>query len=263
MWLVDFFFPSLGVLLTNLMWLSPLPKLHYSIRYRDLGTLNPVPYALTLSNCMGLVLYGCIKADHFIFWGEVFGMFLAIYYSTSSLLLCTLNVEHEDKYLKNISAILFSTLLIWTCICYCISFIDIENSVTILGLCSCISTIVYYGAPLSSVVTVLKLKNSASIDINLVLMNFVCSSSWSLYAYFSINDTFILIPNILGCCLALTQLMIWVAFHESAKEKELRNDDRVRAIDDSIKAFILGIWQGFPDENIDVILYNKYSLCRL
>ena len=256
MWLSDFFFPSIGVLLTNILWLAPFPKVQYSLRYRDLGTLNPVPYILMIFNCFGLVIYGCLKADHFIFWGEVFGMFLSIYYSVSSLLLCTLSVEHEDKHLNNTCCFLFTNFTMWSAICYYASSIDREKSVYAIGLSSCVWTVAYYGAPLSSTITILTLKNSSSIDINLVAMNFVCSTSWFIYAYMSINDTFIMIQNFIGCCLAATQFVLWTAYRGAENVTQKDN----RAIDDSIQSFVVGLIWGFP---IESGVYQKFSLCRL
>ena len=259
MWLSDYFFPSLGVLLTNLMWLSPLPKVQYSLRYRDLGALNPTPYILAVSNCLGLVVYGCLKADHFIFWGEVLGMLLSIYYSISSLLLSTLKVEHEEMHLNSICSALFATLVIWSAICYYASSIDTAESVWIIGLCSCVSTIAYYGAPLSSICTIFKLKDSNSIDVNLVIMNFICSASWLLYAYISINDIFIIVPNLIGCVLAISQFVLWVVFRQNRSERHVEKEKDNRVIDDSLQTFIMGVMWGFPPESN---AYKKYSLCR-
>ena len=68
----------------------------------------------------------------------------------------------------------------------------------------------YYGAPLSTIGTVLKKRSAASIYLPMVLLNGMNAAFWSAYAL-AIHDVYILVPNAIGLGLAGVQTLLCVA----------------------------------------------------
>ena len=83
--------------------------------------------------------------------------------------------------------------------------------VNIVGICSNINLIFFFGAPLSSIAVVLQLRSSQPIHRKTLLLNSFNASFWSIYGL-SIHDLFILIPNLVGLSLSLLQVLLCVIF---------------------------------------------------
>ena len=189
-WVTDLFCPILGVIITNIMWLSPLKAVRYASKWRDLGELNPIPFPLTFYNCIGWVIYGCLTKNYIIFWGNVFGILTSVYYSLTCLLLCTLDEAKEDKYLKLIQCSLLFSLLFWSIVGFVVGIVIEDKAMGnfIVGILSCIGGFFYYVSPLSTMLAVVKTRDSSSIDPRMVATNFCCACLWFFYSLFSIND---------------------------------------------------------------------------
>lgn len=69
----------------------------------------------------------------------------------------------------------------------------------------------YYGAPLSTIGTVLSTKSSASIYLPTVLVNGINGSFFSIYAL-AIGDMLLLAPNAIGAALAAIQVLLCLVF---------------------------------------------------
>ena len=71
--------------------------------------------------------------------------------------------------------------------------------------------LMYYGAPLSSLKTVLSTRSAESIYYPTVALNGANSLFWSTYAL-AIKDRYLLVPNAIGVALAAVQTLLCVAF---------------------------------------------------
>jgi len=71
--------------------------------------------------------------------------------------------------------------------------------------------LMYYGAPLSSLKTVLADRSAESIYYPTVALNGANSLFWSTYAL-AIRDRYLLVPNAIGIALAAVQTVLCVAF---------------------------------------------------
>nr|AAD03390.1 saliva [Drosophila melanogaster] len=70
---------------------------------------------------------------------------------------------------------------------------------------------VFFAAPLASLLHVIRAKNSESLPLPLIATSFVVSLQWLIYGIL-ISDSFIQIPNFLGCILSLLQLGLFVLY---------------------------------------------------
>ena len=48
-WLVDVFVPTLGVIICNIMWISPYQQVSKARKSKELGNLNAIPFVVTVS----------------------------------------------------------------------------------------------------------------------------------------------------------------------------------------------------------------------
>lgn len=110
---------------------------------------------------------------------------------------------HELKVLQIICiwvGILSTTSLIPT--------ISKDDMKFVVGVAVNINLIFFYAAPLSTIMTVLRTKSSASIHFWTMLMNTVNAFFWCVYSL-AIQDYYILIPNGLGFVFGIFQMMLY------------------------------------------------------
>jgi solute carrier family 50 (sugar transporter) len=77
----------------------------------------------------------------------------------------------------------------------------------IVGLLVNFNLVFFYGAPLSTIVTVLQTKNSSSIHLWTMMTNTGNGAFWTAYGL-AVHDSFISIPNGLGTLLGVIQIIL-------------------------------------------------------
>jgi len=97
----------------------------------------------------------------------------------------------------------------------------------------------FYGAPLSTIWTVLREKNSSSIHIRTMLANTLTGLFWTAYGI-AVSDLFLAIPNGLGAGFGAIQIIFCVLSPRKASGDSLGEDDENRDLNER-KAAI-----GFP-----------------
>ena len=83
---VEWVAPMIGVLIGNVMWASPLPDILEARKTGDIQQLNPLPWACSFSNCLAWTYYAKVirPANYFIFFGNIFGVGLSLFYILSA-----------------------------------------------------------------------------------------------------------------------------------------------------------------------------------
>lgn len=106
-------------------------------------------------------------------------------------------------------------VLVWVAIISIISFgvnrWSHSTRETIVGVCVNINLLFFYGAPLSTIWTVLKTQNSATIHIWTMATNTANGSFWTAFGIATSNP-FIYVPNGIGAGLGLVQLVLILVF---------------------------------------------------
>jgi uncharacterized protein with PQ loop repeat len=87
-------------------------------------------------------------------------------------------------------------------------FSDFQEGIHMIGTLGMIASILYYASPLASLFTVLQKRDSSSIYLPLVCVNFINASMWTGYGAFAKGDINIALPNGLGMILAIIQAFI-------------------------------------------------------
>ena len=121
-------------------------------------------------------------------------------------------------------------LIIWTVVLSAVCFIPMsgKNQADIIGLVVNINLVVFYGAPLSTILHVVSTRNSASIHRRTMIMSMLNSFFWLAYGI-ALMDVIIFLPNACGFILGVVQLLLCVIFtdkvdvdvHDGSAEENL------------------------------------------
>ncbi len=227
-WVTSTLVPSIALILTNLMWFSPLKSVLESRKSRDLGATNPIPYVVTVLNTIGWMTYGLFIDDPFLFWSNVSGVGLGLFYSINALTILSNKVKPNEEfpllYLVIERGLVF-TFVFWSVIfLVCVSafnnFADPRaQGALLVGRVSMAFVIAYYASPLYSMLEVIRTKDSSSLYAPLLCVNLVNSSLWLIYGL-SLGDFSLYFPNLFGVPLTVLQLIMLVIY---SKHKDLKS----------------------------------------
>jgi uncharacterized protein with PQ loop repeat len=114
-------------------------------------------------------------------------------------------------------------VFLWVGVISLISFSEFADSTNewVVGIVVNLNVVFFYGAPLSTILHVLKTKNSASIHIWTMITNTANATFWGAYGL-AILDPFVYVPNGLGTALGVIQIFLVMTFPR--KEEEISLD---------------------------------------
>jgi solute carrier family 50 protein (sugar transporter) len=104
-------------------------------------------------------------------------------------------------------------VVIWTMLICIICFAELSNgmNLNIIGTADNINLVFFYGAPLSTIYTVMKSRSAETIHVPTMLTNTANGSFWAAYGI-AVLDPFIAVPNALGALLGLIQIILCLLF---------------------------------------------------
>lgn len=211
-----------------------------------------------LGNCLGWVLYALMKQDAWIFVGNAPGFILSIWLNLGATKLIyhehysneirksndnkgkqselsspeetlqdslqiTTTTTTRDGPTQHHEHLVMVMVFIWTCIVSIISFasnsLSQDTQQIIVGSTVNIILVFFYGAPLSTIVRILKERNTASIHIPTMITNTANGSFWMVYG-FAVNDYFVYAPNGLGVVLGVIQILLCLILPRRSKTKQ-------------------------------------------
>ena len=114
---------------------------------------------------------------------------------------------------------LLQIVITWMVLLSTTSLIPIDNAHMkfVIGVAVNLNLIFFYAAPLSSVVTILQTKSSASIHFWTMTMMSANAFFWCVYAL-AIKDYYILIPNGIGLVFGIIQIILWLLYPTSGDD---------------------------------------------
>jgi uncharacterized protein with PQ loop repeat len=109
----------------------------------------------------------------------------------------------------------------------------------VVGIVVNLNLVFFYGAPLSTIWTVLAQKNTDSIHIPTMVTNTMNGTFWLAYGL-AVKDYFIFVPNGLGTILGGIQILLLILFPRTAttsksKQNQQNSDEELGNNDDDIK----------------------------
>ena len=97
----------------------------------------------------------------------------------------------------------------WLLVFTLVTFIPVlnDNKKIIIGVIVNLNLVIFYGAPLSTIYTVITTRNSSSIHVRLMITSALNSIFWTVYGL-SILDFFVIVPNSMGCLFGAIQVLL-------------------------------------------------------
>ncbi len=251
--------PLIGCLICNVMWLTPLFAIQVAKRLHKIGDINPIPFTITIANCIGWTTYGIMKHDYFIFLSNCTGLVLGFYYTVTSMAILFYEIHLYDNNSEKskrcralygmLEILMFGGIIFWIGIGLIIGLgnnIDNTNAIAInmqaIGLIGCCFGLSYYAAPLTTLVEVVKNKDSSSLYKPTLFANLINATMWVIYGLLGTGDPLVWGPNLIGFILSILQLSL--AYYYPSKD----NGNNNSIISDNNNS-IIGIEQVHIDHN--------------
>ena len=170
-----------------------------------------LPYYATTFNCVYWVAYLAPQASDFVpaltvnLIGSVLnGSFAFVYYAH-----CT---EQERRLCKRWLALGFGFLA-----CLVIASLVFDD-VEVIGYGAAVMNVCMYYAPLAAVGTVVRSRSVEKMPFLPLAMAFVSGTLWTAYG-FLVDKIPIILPNLIGVCLAVIQIVIWTYFYANGRPR--------------------------------------------
>ena len=239
--ILEYVCPTLGVFVGNYMFYAPYQDVQKAVARGSLGDLNPLPWAFMLGNCAAWVLYSILIRNFFVFAGNLPGFFLAVWFN-----LAASKLQYQQQFTPLSSTAeqpagevhsaprhdywVMITVACWMGLISLIGFGDSISSGTkqlIVGLAANLNLSFFYGAPLSTIFTVIKERNTASIHFLTMVTNTANGIFWAAYGI-AVLDYYIFVPNGLGALLGFVQFALYVLFPRKEAEDQMDVNKQVQ-----------------------------------
>ena len=209
--------PALGALLLQFLFLAPLKSFSNVLKTESLGVINPYPYPIlfVLSTCW--LLYGFKINDYYISCPQFLGI-------VAPLCFTMIGFAYGSKRQKRVILILTVSSLFLVFVASVLSFLvfkDKPYSKWPIGAITMLFKVSFYASPLSTIVKVIKTKNSSSIHRNLTLASVFNCSLWVAYGLLKGPDYVILAPNLLSLFFSLMQFFLRMIYPARPNENIL------------------------------------------
>lgn len=214
--------PSLGVLISNMMFLSPWSLVMTARKNRHMGSVNPIPFAIMFVNNLGFVVYGSLLSNYYIFFSSIFGVLLSLFYTITCLTIMAKEAvedEFSELYLQ-VEGIVLGGIGFWAIIgivqtSLFHTFADPKHEAQqMVGFVCCFFNICYYAAPLSTMAEIIAKKDSSSLYLPNVLVNCLNATLWLLYGAFGVHNIVVWGPSFIGLTLSLIQVALVFRYHK-------------------------------------------------
>ncbi|SPP75153.1 sugar transporter SWEET1 [Drosophila guanche] len=194
-----------AVISTVFQFLSGAMICRKYIQKKSTGDSSGVPFICGFLSCSFWLRYGVLTEEQSIVLVNVIGSTLFLIY-TLIYYVFTINKRAFVKQFAFVLAVLIGVII------YTNRLEDQRNQmIHITGIFCCIVTVCFFAAPLASLLHVIRAKNSESLPLPLIATSFLVSLQWLIYGIL-ISDSFIQIPNFLGCLLSMMQLSLFVVY---------------------------------------------------
>mmetsp|Transcript_15367 Transcript_15367/g.32340 ORF Transcript_15367/g.32340 Transcript_15367/m.32340 type:complete len:329 (-) Transcript_15367:41-1027(-) len=120
--------------------------------------------------------------------------------------------------------VVVGVVIFWLAIISFISFLKLDPSQRqlVVGIAVNINLLFFYGAPLSTIFTVIRTRDSSSIHRRTMVMNTMNGIFWTAFGFGTV-DYFISVPNGLGAILGFVQMFMCLVMPCKGNEQHTRN----------------------------------------
>lgn len=214
-WVTTILCPLLGTLISNALALAPTYAVLEVRAKKDIGKLNPIPFALLLNSQLGWTIYGVFIRDFFIFFSNAPPLIFTFLLSLTvihALERGPQNGKAEKLLRMKVEKIMLISALFWLAIVFICAFVikaaDSFIVVLLVGIAASLSTLLFLSAPLACVVETIKTKDSASLFFPTIAISLLNSALWFVYGLIALNSPIVYAPNGIGFVLCAFELII-------------------------------------------------------
>lgn len=169
-------FPIFGVCISTLQYGAPLKDVMECRRVKNLGPLNPIPLAVSFINCITWVIYGCVIHDKFLILSVASGTLISCFSVMTSLNL--LGLHNRKVASQHVEKIILVSFSIWLILGFYCSIIDATITLRIWAIFAASTSMLYFLAPLSALVLVVRTKDASSLHLPSLKLNMLGTMSW-------------------------------------------------------------------------------------
>jgi solute carrier family 50 protein (sugar transporter) len=193
--------PTLGSCLGLIMLLSPIKAVLEVHAAKHLGDINPLPYPMTLLNCIAWVIYGAVTHDPFIAPANIIGCMAGSFFTMTVFPFTSRKIQTIIQAIFLLAAASFGAL----------SMVDTfalnQDQRKQMWGSFCVSLlIIYYVIPLSTFYYVIKTRDASSIYLPLAIASIANGGLWTVYGL-AIGDINIWGPNSFGAIFGTVQVV--------------------------------------------------------
>lgn len=245
---LEYVCPTLGVVIGSYMFYAPVRDVQNAVARGSLGDLNPLPWAFMLGNCAAWVLYSILIRNFFVFVGNLPGLLLSVWLNLAASKVLYMQQQgfvpvssstpsSEQGQFKppNHDYWVMGIVTAWMGVVSVVGFgdsISLDTKRLIVGLGANINLSFFYGAPLSTILKVMKERNTASIHLLTMAANTANGIFWGAYGL-AVLDYYIFIPNGMGALMGFVQFALYMTLpRKMAEEKPANKTEGVRVIAD-------------------------------
>jgi solute carrier family 50 protein (sugar transporter) len=215
-------FPLLGGIVGTLMFMAPLSAVLKARRLRDLGALNPVPYPAQAANSIAWIAYSYVivptnkSGSALLYWVNQLGFLFGLFFTLSCYGLA--RTKTRDRILAQV--LFFALVIPLVGAVGVLTEMSSDRLKLMWGFTANGILLLYYAAPLSTVLSVIRTKSSKSLNLPLAIMQCVNGCLWLGYGI-AVSDPFIYVPNAVGACTGAVLLLLLFSFRERRRNQDV------------------------------------------
>jgi hypothetical protein len=201
-------FPIIGVILTNLLGVNIIYT-YYENRIVEKQEYNEYLFYILFFNSLCWLLYAIITIDIYIFLSVILSLI-----GSFAFILNLYNKINKKKliYIETICVLYF---IYFMTIIYFLNFTN-YNLKMIIGIIAILTSISTNISPLLVIKEVIQENSNELIYLPQALIGALNLLCWLVYAI-TINDNYQLITNVVGLCMCVIQIIVYIYYHKSNK----------------------------------------------
>lgn len=212
--------PILGGIIATIMFASPSAAVFKARNRGSIGSLNPLPFVMAMANCVAWTTYAFLIDDWYLVIPNSLGCLIA-----SFLFLVSYGIGMPNQRARDMVSLAFMVLglLLFTVAILERMVVDsLDTKKQMWGYTANLILVFYFLAPLSTLLHVLRQRDSSSLVLALSIMNTINGLLWGTYGIAALGDPFVWAPNAFGAALGVIQVFLKVTIpsKEDLAEKE-------------------------------------------
>ena len=221
--LLDYFCPILGTVLTVLFYASVLPTVNRIVKTGILAGYDPYPTVISLNSAVSWFLYGLLLHSWPLYISSGCGMFVMLYSNI------TCHPYFSPRIRQKLERSLLGVVFYQVCIGLFFmirGYKDKDFMNVIFGIFSNTSTICLYLFPLCNIFTIIKTKNSSSIIFSWTILQLVNNCIW-VGIGIGINSMFLIMCSMIGIVTAVLMLALKLCYPITPNLSHTQMEDTV------------------------------------